>query len=471
MRAMAYRVLSGLGLTLLIWILVLAWWQSNDHQPSSADLLLYLVAVPGALIAGYWLLRGVIEQLKAPPLALSPAPLVPDDDPLSGARAISTATERGFSLFLVDAWVHVAAGNSADDIVAAVEAGSRPGPSEEIMDDAGFPVFAAEVKDIDVDGMNEQLLRDGKDIHPALAIPAILRSIVLLDGVMAAAMDRAKEIMESAGEKISLQVFWLLPGDWDPAHRDALRGWFEKTCGAGHFASTHDVHLISVASEADAMKQLDELILRANRSLPDKTLMLIAGAVSAVDEQVVARWSSRQGLFSAGHQQGQIPGEGAVALLLAERNAVEFLRLEDVAEVSRVMLGARDKRLDAGGRISGRLVEQLLAGLLDSSGLEGESIKAVVLDTDHRVGHVAEAMEGVLGSLPHLDPVSDFLATGSACGALDPIGSLVALACARTKVLAGQSPVICLSNQHALERAMLIVSPFVASDKTEPRIS
>lgn len=471
MRAMAYRLLGGVGLTLVIWLLVLAWWQSNDFQPSRSDLLLYLVAMPMALIAGYWLLRGMIEHLKAPPVMPSPSPALLDDDPLSGTRASSVAAEREFSLFLIDAGLHVAAGNSAEDLVAALGAGSRPGPGQQIMDDAGFPVFAAEVKDLDIAGMSEKLLADGEDMDIVSETPAILRSIALLDGVMTATMARAKDIIESVEGKVCLQVFWLQPDDWDPVHRNGLRGWFERNYCSGQSVGAHDVHLISVSSDGEVMNQLDEVILLANRNPLDKTLIVIAGAISAVDEQVVERWSASRSLFTAEHQQGQIPGEGAVALLLAARATVEYLRLEGVVEISRVMLGTRDKRLDAGGRVSGKLVEQLLVGLLGSSGVNSNSIKAVVLDTDHRVNYLAEAMDGALETLSHLDPVNDFLATGTACGALSPIGSLVALACARTKVLADNAPVIFLSNQHVLERAMLIARPFVISDNTEPHTS
>jgi hypothetical protein len=93
-----FKVLGGSLLTFaIIWGLVLAWWQSNDYEPSRVDLALYLGALPFALVGGYFLLRGFIDHLKAPPPAEKPAtPSVVDDDPLAGARARTAAAERTF---------------------------------------------------------------------------------------------------------------------------------------------------------------------------------------------------------------------------------------------------------------------------------------------------------------------------------------------------------------------------------------
>lgn len=178
-------------------------------------------------------------------------------------------------------------------------------------------------------------------------------------------------------------------------------------------------------------------------------------------------WAAGNKLFSAQHQDRKIPGEGAVALLFATRHLVERLELDEVAVISRVSHGARDKPVDAGGRIGGKLIEQLVAGLLDVTATESAQIKSAVFDADHRANHVTEAMEGLGQAFEHLDPAKDCLATGTVNGALSPVGSLIALACARGKVLADRVPVLCLSNQHEIDRAVLLVMPYVAANKPE----
>ena len=66
--------------------------------------------------------------------------------------------------------------------------------------------------------------------------------------------------------------------------------------------------------------------------------------------------------------------------------------------------------------------------------------------------------------LRHVPP---FLLTGLSL----LIGSLIALACARTKVLATEAPVLCLSNQHERDRAVLLAMPYVAPPNTEPSLT
>ena len=469
MRSSVFRILGGSLLTFaIVWALVLAWWQSNDYEPSRVDLALYLGALPLALVGGYLLLRGFIEHVKAdPPVNMPAVPSIVDDDPLSGARAKTAAAERSFSLCLVGACMAVPAGGSADDVLAAIEAGKRPEPSKRLTDDAGFPVFLAEVPDIEVEAITERLAEEDGAIRQLIDRPDMVRALALLDGIMEKAWGQVEPIFQS-GEKLRLHLRWLVPADWNQAYFPGLRLWLQLNHWSKLERADLDITLLPMVNEADAMRQVDEAILRANRDPSSNELILIVGAVSAVDERTVETWAGGNKLFSAQHQDRKIPGEGAVALLFATRHLVERLKLDEVAVISRVSHGARDKPVDAGGRIGGKLIEQLVAGLLDVTATDSAQIKSAVFDADHRANHVTEAMEGLGQAFEHLDPAKDCLATGTVNGALSPVGSLIALACARGKVLADRAPVLCLSNQHELDRAVLLVMPYVAANKPEP---
>ena len=464
-----FKVLGGSLLTLaIVWGLVLAWWQSNDYAPSTIDLLLYLGAVPLALIGGYWLLRGFIEHIKAPPpVAKQSIQSEVDDDPLSGARARTAAAERGFSLCLIDAWLNVPAGASADDVIAALEDGKPPEPSSQLTDEAGFPVFVAEVKDIDADGMAESLLGEAGPIRQFPDQPGMVRALALLDDVLEKACGQVNGLLEQSPERLSLQVLCLVPADWHPSLLPALRVWLTNYWPDLDTARL-EITLLPVAGEVDAMRQVDETILRANREPSANELFLIVGTVSAVNERTVDSWAAGQRLFTAKRQNGRIPGEGAVALLLACPALVQGLALAEATVISRVSHGRRDKLVDAGGRIGGRLIEQLIEGLLDVTALDSTKIKAAVCDADHRSGQITEMLEGLGQLFEHLDPIKDCLAIGRVNGSLSPIASLVALACARARVLADDAPILCLSNQHDFDRAVLLAMPFVAHVPIEP---
>uniref|UniRef100_Q47E03 Transmembrane protein n=1 Tax=Dechloromonas aromatica (strain RCB) TaxID=159087 RepID=Q47E03_DECAR len=464
-----FKVVGGSLLTFaLVWALVLGWWQSNDYEPSKLDLALYLGALPLAFVGGYLLLRSFIEHLKAPPVVDKPAaPALRDDDPLAATSAKTAAVERAFNICLLEGFVTTAVGASTDDVLSAIDGGQRPVPSFRLTDEAGFPVFLAEVKDLDVDGLQEKIAADAAPIREFAGREGVARTLALLDQLLGTVKERLTPLLAQEGEALKLRVIWLIPANWDSSQLAGLRAWLQLNYWPDQARSRLEISLVPVGTEVDAMHQLDEINLRTNRDPSNSEVTLLLGAVSAVDEQTVESWAAGNRLFSADHQDRRIPGEGAVALLLASRATVERLDLPEVVVLSRVSMGARDKPVDSGGRIGGKLIEQLVTGLLDVSVVESTQVKTALLDADHRATRVAEAMEGLGQTFAHLDPIKDCLAVGTVSGDLSPIGSLIALACARTKVQATEAPVLCLSNQHERDRAVLLAMPFTAQPNTE----
>ncbi len=472
MWSVALKIIGGSLLTFaIVWALVLGWWQSNDYEPSQLDLALYLGALPLALVGGYLLLRGFIEHLKAPAVAAKPesAPLL-DADPLAASSAKTAAAERAFRVCLVDALLVCAGGTSPDDLLAALEAGQRPEPSFRLTDDAGFPVFLAEVKDLDVDAMLEKV---GGEVDPVRELgehEAIVRALVLLDNLLGAAGERLDPLLQGR-EAAALHVVWLVPAGWGAPRLAALRTWLQGGYWPEPERSRVRISVLAVGGEADVMRQLDELVLYHARDPSRREVSMLLGSVSAVDESSVENRAAAGQLFSPENQQRKIPGDGAVALIMTGQEYAAQLDLAELISLSRVSMALRDKPANAGGRVSGKLLQQLIAGLLDVSGQAVDRVKAAVFDTDHRASHLAEALEGLGETFAHLDPAQDCLSTGTVAGDLSPIGGLLAVACARSKVLANESAALCISNQHEIERAALLAMPFVAPPATEPRSS
>lgn len=465
----ALKLLGGSLLTCaLIWALVLGWWQSNDYAPSPLDLGLYLAALPLAVVGGFLLLRGFIEHLKNPPQAL-PVPQSPlrDEDPLALASAQTAAAERAYTLGLIDAFIVTAGGDSVEDTLAALADGKRPEPSARLTDDNGFPVFAAEVPDLDVDTLINTLSEESAAAHDFVGRGEVIRALALLERVLVASSERLHKLFEQMGDTASLRVDWLVPATWMEFDLVPLRAWLEARLGNTLPNVGLTIALQPAMHELDALLALDAVILQVNRDAPPSEIRLLLAASSAVDEQTVARWETENRLFSAKQQQRQIPGEGAIALVLARQALIAELDLADWVSVTRLNAARRDKPVEAGGRIGGKLIEQLVTGLLDLTGIEPAAIRAVLLDTDHRARHLTEVLEGLGPHGDHLDPIQDCLALGTLVGTLSPIGSLAALACAWGKVLASEAPVLCISNQHPVERGALLVMPFAPSADTQ----
>lgn len=456
MRSIVLKIIGGSLLTLaLVWALVLGWWQSNDYEPSKLDLGLYLVALPLALVGGYLLLRGFIDHLKSPTMSVPPqAPSLRDDDPLALAAAKSEAAERSFAIGVIDGFVVTSVGASVDEVLTAVEEGKRPEPSSRLTDESGFPVFLAEVPDLDVDAM-----RGLAQLGELSSHDSIMRSFSLLERLLETLSERLPDILERAGDAIALRAVWIVPAAWKNKDFQVMKAWLQAGLSSLPEKLRPEMSMVPATGELEALRVLDEINLRINRDPSSQELTLLLGAVSDVDEQGVAQRAGNNRLFTSEHQQRQIPGEGGFAMLLASKALIARLQLSDCVLISRVSMGARDRPVDSGGRVSGKLINQLTTGLLDVTGVEHSTIKTAVLDTDHRANNLTEALEGLGAGFEHLDPIKDCPAVGASVGDLSPIGGLVALACAKAKVLATESPVLCISNQHHLGRAVILALP------------
>jgi hypothetical protein len=213
--ASLFKVLGGSLLTFaLVWALVLGWWQSNDHQPGKLEIGLYLAALPLALVGGYLLLRGFIDHLKTP-VAIQNAevPGAHDDDPLAAASDRTAAAERAFTFGLVDAFVLTAGGVSVDDTLAAVDSGKRPEPVTRLLDDSGFPVFAAEVAELDVAAMIEHFSDAAEPLRQLSSSEQAMRGFpcwILLSRRVATGC----RTFSSWPGPVRLHVVWIVPPGW-----------------------------------------------------------------------------------------------------------------------------------------------------------------------------------------------------------------------------------------------------------------
>jgi hypothetical protein len=437
---------------IVVWVLVFGWWQADNHQPSVADLGLYLGLLPSSLVGGFWLLHGFIEQLRAP--AAEPAAPA-DSDPFAHSARLA-AEERGYTMDLIGMAVAAAPGASVEDILDAVAAGRRPELDADLRDDDGFPVFTARVGSLDLEAFGDKLAAAAGTLPGCFKHDEQLRALALIDATLPALLAEAGTLLDRAGPPARLRLFWLIPADWEAGHLPALQAWLRAEylhdLGKAHV----EVALRQVVDDVDALMQIDELIQAAGRTPAEGELNLVFGAHSAIGDKTIQAWTARSRLFGADRQGGQIPGECGVGLLFAAGCGAP---VERRLRISRIGSAVRDKPADAGGRINGALIEQLASGLLTVHGLAPAAIKAIVADCDHRESRVGELLRAAGEQFEELDPMTSCPRLGSACGTLSPLGGLLTLACAAGKAAAEAGPVICVSNQHPSARAALMVAP------------
>lgn len=456
----------------IVWALVLGWWQSNDHTPNTIELVLFLGALPLALVGGFLLLRGFIDHLKTPvENQEAQEGGFRDDDPLAGKAARDAATERTFRLLMAESCVLTYAGHSSDDILAAMQEGKRPQPSKHLVDASGLPVYAAEIEDIDTSEIAELLLKAGGRLASLAERERDLRILTLVNQVMLQAKDGLDKLLADGGDAWRLNVFCLVPVDWGTECLVDLQTWFRCNYWPDVKAADLLVSIMPVKSEGEVMRILDDLVVSSGRSSLPGDVNLVVAATSSVDAKSVEHLDASAQLFSPNHEDRGIPGEGAVALLFGHLSTLPGFSPDRAVNCSRINSGLRDKPVEAGGRVSGKLIQQLQLGLLDITGCNREQIKAVVADADQGASRIAEFWDGLGTTLEHLDPTKDCIAVGAVTGNLSPIAPLVALAVAHGKVLEQTAPTLCLSNLHGYYRAVWLLEPFKAALAAESNLS
>jgi len=411
--------------------------------------------LPLALIGGYFLLRGFIDHVLAlQPVAVPAGAATLDEDPVASTRRHRAAAECGLSLGLLDAWMDTPGGRSGAELWAAVGAGERPRPSARLVDEAGFPVFVAEVEGLDVEGLGERLQVGLPAQEAWLASDEVLRSLALLDGVLREALQRIAGLAVRPG--LQLRCICLLPAHWDAAHFPWLHSWLQRTYFAGFAPGRCELSLVPAADDAAALRQVDDICVALNREPDAERLVLLASAVSALDARILAGWAAR----------GRVPGEGGVALLLA--SPVQALRLAGgpraPVQLGRLAMGRPGQATGAGGRSLNPLIREVLAAWQ----LDGAQLMALVGDGGQHASQAIEVLEALAAAGARLDPLADCLATGRVVGSAAPAGGLVALACAASRARACGGPVLCLGNQDDSPRAALLVRPLAVPPPGQP---
>ncbi|KAA3655336.1 MAG: hypothetical protein DWQ11_02025 [Proteobacteria bacterium] len=425
---------------LLVWALVLGWWQANDHTPSSTEMLLYLGALPLSMIGGYWLLRGFIDHLKAPAEAAAP-PRAVADDPLAGAPSTVSSDTHGESVYLLDSFICTPAGDDAAQLLSAVAEGKRPAPDAALSDDDGFPVFAARVDELDVAAVAE--------LDPP---PGRSRWLALIVRVLPGVVDRVRECLAARTTAARFHLLWLLPPAVPVAEFSDLRTWLLSQCLDGLAPERIDLVLQSAATEAEVMAHLDGVVVSASQRPDDGDIHGVLAAGTAIDAATVTAWSARGMLFSATSPNGMMPGEGALCLLLSASPDDDTQ-----VRISRVNGAARDKAVDAHGRISGTLLGALATALLPRHQLVPADICAIVSDADHRASRASELFDAFGDDFAALDPAADYPCIGTVCGSLAPFGGLLAVAAASASVT--DRPALCITQQHPTARAAVLLFP------------
>ena len=485
----------------LVWLVSMWRWQTGGRDVGGTELLVQLVVLPLVLAAALLVALKVTKSVRQAPAVAVPLDAAGSPSEAGNLASNSSAAERTCSALVAAVAIELPLPGEAAQVLRGLQEGAqRPVPDADLTDLDGMPVFCARVADLDADeALPEALL--------TAAPEQVKRSWVMLGRVLDKQLLALSELLDGLAQttqpaqtsmtgestpsmkahlsgmthetpvaprdvppRSQVAVVCAVSADWAASWQDALHAWLKMRCGdlqADGRAMDLQVHMLPVESAHEVWPVLDATLLRWHREphVPRCATLLIA-ADSAIDPDVVDRWQSRGELFTAAHQSGRMPGEGAVGVLLVHAHWPDTGTLPPLARLYRPVQQTRDKSADAQGRIGHAEIRAAMAQAVQLSGRPAEALTMVVSDGDHRASRTCEVFEALLAFAPACDPMQSVLRVGDGCGDLGLTSAWLPLALAAGSLAqnpAEDSVALAVQVQPSHHRTAIALVPWVVT--------
>lgn len=499
-----------LAIALVVWLITIWRWQSTGHDASTAEIVGQLfvlpVALAAALLAAIWGVKRLREQAASPIAA--PVPKAAAKGANQAAASQPAEADRPVMAWVMAEALMLSAGSEAVAVLDGLRAHAvRPELDAQLQDLDGLPVFTARVPDLGLDdwldahaelapareaGMSDEVVRalaliEGPLHHMLEAVGALVPpdgkpwgygqargeheadapAASHLSGVAVQVPKSVSVSREAMAPQLTIRL--ILPAHWPQAERDAAVDWLRSQCGS-LLDWAEATQAKGVRWVADALEQpegiwdaIDRCMVQWSRQTRPE-LMLMLAVDSAINEASVERMQGRGELFTSTHQTGKVPGEGAVALLLANEQWPDPDGGEQLpVRMWRPVRARRDKSADAAGRIGATVLSAALTQAMSLNKADKAQL-LVVADADHRASRTGELFEALQEAVPGLDPMLAVARLGEACGELGLVRALApsALACAALRAGEASGQVAWATHvQSSHDRVVVALAPWV----------
>ncbi|NRR30308.1 hypothetical protein HSX11_08910 [Oxalobacteraceae bacterium] len=442
------------------------YWRANNRVPATSDLLLLLIVLPLALLLAIWLGSKLLAVLTAAPAVAAATP---------GAAVPEPAPKAGPVLTVVASALRAPHGESAQELSEAIAASkARADLDPELFDGEGFPVMSMRVSEAG-EVRQEEVMSDWlreQDMGQLRFSPEQWRALALGSAVVAELAGQAAshalleegEVPPGSPRKPSvlpvLQLLPVFPLDWNSQQRHAASQWFvriltEAGWPANRIAASTDSIDVSAPALLGRLAQFQQ-----REGAP--CLALLLACASQIGDESISHLAARGTLFSATNPDGQIPGEGAAGLLLADALQASHLVSADQMELHGLQEGLRNSSADDGKRASSALLGELIAQTLSGGKQDAAEVTMLVADSGPRNSRVMELMGVASAALPQLDHGADVIAAGVGSGSSGPLAFFTALALAQHEATSRAGPVLCVSNEDPYRRYSVLLKPALA---------
>lgn len=479
----------------VVWLVVIGYWQYTRRVVSSTDLLVYLALLPLVLLLSYGLARSVVylgKKLHARHQDKAARRQAPHGDAATEGASTGQPVEKPVlvlgsalcsGLGTADRWIEE---TRAYEIHHALD--------QTLTDALGWAVRSIRVDQLDDDQIDEGALPNDMQLGVKRMARMLERVRDDLSDVLvqaAAYSAQASRDASATDKRVVLHPEWtgqqttpvdvipaasappvngistlavilFLPGFVTDAEADTLktscRDW---ALTSGWPTGVVAVTLVMARDTTVSLKRLGD-ILQQQLAKPGQ-LLVILSAVSWLDESLLAEQLLRNAAWAERlRRSSTIVGEAAAGMVLATRSLIDPATLEEtpaLAQLTCLSIGERQKPIDVKGSVEADLLETLSQSLGSAYGVASDQYRQVVATGDLWHGRPVEMGRWLSDCMPHLSLVDDSILVGQQLGECDPVSDLVALVLAVEFCRQTDAPILVCSNHCTRWRGLSAVMP------------
>lgn len=497
LRRLLVLLAKSLLVFVVVWLVVIGYWQYTRRVVSPNDLLVYLALLPLGLLLSYWLLRSFFylgKKIHARQRDKATHAQPKQDAATTDAASTNQHPEK--PVLVLGSALHSGMGDAEMWIEKTRAYEIHHALDQPLTDALGWAVRSIRADQPNASQPDENELPD--DMQPGVKRMArMLRRVqedlsdVLVQAARYAAV--AHRATAAADQRVVLHPEWtgqeVTPAEVAPAASasqangisrlavflflpgfvtDAEAGTLKTICSewAGGAGWSHDMVTVTLVSVHDATVSLKRLgdIVQQQVAKPGQ-LLVILSAVSWLDESLLAEQLQRNAAWAERlRKSSTIVGEAAAGMILSTRPLVDPVTLEEspaLARLTCLSIGERQKPIDVKGSIEAELLATLSQNLGRAYGVSPDQYRQLVATGDLWRGRPVELGRWLSDCLPHLSLVDDSIQVGQHLGECDPVADLVALVLAVESCRQADAPILFCSNHSPSWRGLSAVMPVI----------
>ncbi|AOI47760.1 hypothetical protein [Burkholderia oklahomensis] len=438
----------------LVWIATIAYWKATYHPPSGTELLLYGIALPSLLSVGVAWGRKAVGQPRESQAA-APRGAAPTAPAADAAQAANEKASRTWTIALLDSAVRLPTGATTAEIDDAARDETAVGLHPELRRPDGTGVFASGVASVSLDHFDEGLLPPGAG---AALTDEHWRALLLAADTLDELLERHAVLSTGDANRAAqpLKLHLLLPERWQPAAA-TLAAWLDAHVARERWTpGVERVQTRTIADPVQAWAVVDELIASLHHQ-PSAASHIVLACDSSLSETTVHALDNAGRLFGHNQPNGQVPGEGACALLLAHPASADAA---DAARIHRLVAARRPDSGDATAKPSTDTLAQLLDAARAQTATPGLEMAGcgLVSDADQRSSRRTE-IAGATGRTWPDDARERCRHLGITNGESGAALALGAIAVAGWRAIEEQQPTFAASIGDPVARGVMLVTP------------